>query len=30
MQDEDIIHKDPMIYYLQKWLMTDEKETGKE
>lgn len=30
MQNEDIIHKDPMFYYLERWCITEEKETVKE
>lgn len=30
MQNEDIIHKDSMIYYLERWCITEEKETVKE
>lgn len=26
MQNEDIIHKDSMIYYLERWCITEEKE----
>lgn len=30
MQNEDIIHKDSVIYYLERWWITEEKETVKE
>lgn len=29
MQNEDIIHKDSMIYYLERWCITEEKEMEK-
>lgn len=30
MQNEDIIHKDSMIYYLEKWCIIEEKEMVEE
>jgi len=29
MQNEDIIHEDSVIYYLQRWYITEEKGTVK-